>query len=244
MTRFSRTTALAALLIAMTLPCPASAENGLSGNVELGFSASGGNTEKLDLVNRNRIAHVKDHSTMALSASVRYGELRDTKNTQEIQGAFNYDYYPWKHWSLFTYASVLNNRFRDIDIRAIGAVGGKWTPLVGSKGSASLSLAGIREYNRFESDGAERRDFRWSWRTKGELLLPNKGKFTHTMFVVQGFEKPLDDYRIDSDMSLLLPLSGWTMLKTSFDLNYENRPRPGIERTDRIFSTSLILTWK
>lgn len=232
------------LLAALLVSAPAAAENGLSGSVELGFSASGGNTEKLDLMNRNRIAWVDDHSTFAASSSVRYGEVKGTKNTQEILGTFNYDYYPWTHWSLFSFASVLNNRFRDIDIRAIGSVGGKWAPFIGSRGEAALSLAAIREYDRYESDGSQEREFRWSWRTKGVLNLPDKGKLTHTTFVVQGFEKPFDDYRIDSDTSLILPISGWTLLKTTFELNYENRPRPGVERTDRVISTTLLLNWK
>lgn len=142
-------------------------------------------------------------------------------------------------------ADIPDNRLTILtSVRATGALGVKWTPLEGRRGSASLSVAGIREHERARSDESERRRFLYSWRTKAELLFGAGARLTHVTFLVQGFEKPWEDYRVDSDTHLTARIAGAISLKTSFEIDYENEPRPGVERTDTRVSTSIVANWE
>jgi hypothetical protein len=169
--------------------------------------------------------------------------VKDLKNTQEIAANLNYDYYPWKHWSVFGFTTFLNNPFRDLRIRATAAAGGKWMPLVGERGSAALSLALLREYNQFR-DRTERREFRYSWRAKGELKFGTGARLAQVTFLILDLETPFRDYRVDSDTDISAPVNSWLNVKTAYVLNYERRPRPGVETTDRRVTASLVAAWK
>lgn len=216
---------------------------GWSGAGEIGFSESGGNTDVLSLLSKGRVAHADTNSTIALAAAVLYGESDGAKNSQKLEGALNADYYPWGRWSLFGFATALNNPFRDIRIRATGALGVKWTALSGRRGSASVSVAGIREHEEARSGAATKRRFLYSWRTKSELRIGVAARLTQVTFLVQDFDKPFEDYRVDADTELAVPIAGRLDLRAAFSLDYENEPRPGVERTDRRVTTSLVATW-
>ncbi|MFN0152183.1 MAG: YdiY family protein [bacterium] len=230
------------LMCAATAPARA-ADLGWSGAAELGFAESGGNTDVLSLLSKARVAHADSNSTIALAAGVLYGESDGAKNSQKLDGALNADYYPWGRWSVFSFATVLNNPFRDIRVRATGALGAKWSALAGRRGGASISVAGIREYEEARSSEATKRRFLYSWRTKAELRFGAAARLTQITFLVQDFDKPFEDYRVDSDTELTVPIEGRVDLSAAFSLDYENEPRPGVERTDRRVTTSLVVTW-
>ncbi len=231
-------------LLALASAAPARAAGlGWSGAAELGFAESGGNTEVLSFLSKGRIARADSVSTTALAAAVLYGESDGAKNSQKLEGAFNADYYPWGRVSLFGFATVLNNPFRDIRVRATGALGAKWVALAGRRGGASISVAGIREYEEARSSEATKRRFLYSWRTKAELRFAAAARLSQITFLVQDFDKPFEDYRVDTDTELTVPIEGRLDLKAAFSLDYENEPRPGVERTDRRITTSLVVTW-
>jgi putative salt-induced outer membrane protein YdiY len=236
--------AAVAALLAVAAPRAHANALGWSARFELAASAASGNTDVLSVVNRNRIARADSVSTVALATAVAYGESDDAKNTQSLGATLNADYYPWRRWSVFSFADVLNNPFRDIRVRATGALGVKRTLLDGARGNLALSLAGIREFEQARSDRSETKRFLYSWRTKAELRLGPAARVTQIAFVAQDFEKPFEDYRLDTDTALTVKVERRIDLRVAYTFDYDNEPRPGVERTDRLLTTGLVLAFE
>lgn len=212
-----------------------------SGQVELGLTSQSGNTDRLDAFLKARASRVTPRSTLALSAALGYGEAKGEKNSQENSGAVNYDCYPWRRWSVFGFATVLNNPFQDLNTRWSVAAGGRYMLLSGRRGSLALSLAALREDERF-LDGSSRHRNRFSWRDKGELRLGARVTVTNVTFLVQSLDRPWDEYRVESTTELTAPAGEWISFRHSFRYQYDTTPRPGVERTDRKVASGIVLT--
>lgn len=212
-----------------------------SGQLEFGVTAQSGNTDKLDTTVKGRIARVGSRSTLALTGTLTYAEALGAKNAQENSGALNYDHYRWARWSLFGFSTLLNNPFQDLRFRLSVAAGVRYLAVSGSRGYLALSLAGIRETEEF-LDRTDRHRSRFSWRNKGEWRLTERLIATNVTFFVQTFSDPFDDYRVDSITNLTIPAGGVVAFRHSFRYAYDTTPRPGVETTDRKFSSSVVLT--
>lgn len=215
-----------------------------SATAEFGFTSQSGNTNKLDTSFKLRATRVTPISTLALSGSVAYGEARHVKSAQELSGGLNYDYYPWRRLSLFGFLIDFNNPFQDLRSRWSLAAGARYDVIKHERGFLALSSALLREREEFSSDRTVRKRFRFSWRDKAEWKITPTIKLTNLTFLVQSFDRPWQDYRLDSNTELLLPLGKVVALKQGFDYHYTSRPRPGVLTTDRKFFTALVVTVK
>ena len=52
-----------------------------------------------------------------------------------------------------------------------------------------------------------------------------------------------EDYRVNSETSLIAPLSSHVAIKVGYQLRYDNLPEPLRRKSDRIFLTSLQFNW-
>lgn len=211
---------------------------------ELGFTSQSGNTNRMDTAFKLRATRVTPISTLALSGSVVYGEARHVKSAQELSGGLNYDYYPWRRLSLFGFLIDFNNPFQDLRSRWSLAAGARYDVIKHERGFLALSSALLREREEFSSDRTVRQRFRFSWRDKAEWKITPTIKLTNLTFLVQSFARPWQDYRLDSNTELLLPIGKVVALKQGFDYHYTSRPRPGVLTTDRKFFTALVVTLK
>lgn len=209
--------------------------------LEVGWTSQTGNTNKLDTLIRGRASRVDARSTLALSGTLAYAEALDEKNAQENSGALNYDYYPWRRWSVFGFATLLNNPFQDLRVRLSVAAGARYLLLSGPRGLLALSLAAVREDEEF-LDGAGRHRNRFSWRNKAEWRITERLVATNLTFFVQTFSDPFDDYRVESTTELTIPAGGFLAFRHGFRYAYDTTPRPGVETTDRKLSSSVVLT--
>lgn len=225
-------------------PAPERSPAVYGATAELGFTSQSGNTNKLDTSFKLRATRVTPISTLALSGSVAYGEARHVKSAQELQGGLNYDYYPWRRLSLFGFLIDFNNPFQDLRSRWSLAGGARYDVIKHERGFLALSSALLREREEFRSDRTVRRRFRFSWRDKAEWKITPTVRLTNLTFLVQSFDRPWQDYRIDSATELLLPIGKVVALKQGFDYHYASRPRPGVQKTDRKFGTALVVTLK
>lgn len=215
----------------------------LEAQLELGVTSQSGNTDKVDLLVRGRATRIDARSTLALTGGVTYSEALGTKNAQENSGAVHYDYYPWTRWSLFGFATLLNNPFQDLRFRLSVAAGTRYRLLSGRRGSLALSLAAVREDEEFLDGGLRHRN-RFSWRGKSEWKPAERLTVTNLTFFVQTFSAPFDDYRVESTTDLTVAAGGFLALRNSFRYAYDTTPRPGVETTDRKIMSSVVLTLK
>lgn len=82
----------------------------------------------------------------------------------------------------------------------------------------------------------------------GRSTLSFKQTFASKSFVQQRVEflpnlNDSNDYRINSESSLVAPLSGSIALKASYVVRFDNQPEPTFEKTDRLLTTGLQITF-
>lgn len=83
---------------------------------------------------------------------------------------------------------------------------------------------------------------------QGRSTLSFKQTFASKSFVQQRVEflpnlNDSNDYRINSESSLVAPLSGSIALKASYVVRFDNQPEPTFEKTDRLLTTGLQITF-
>lgn len=82
----------------------------------------------------------------------------------------------------------------------------------------------------------------------GRSMVAFKQTFASKSFVQQRVEflpnlNTSNDYRINSESSLVAPLSGSIALKASYVVRFDNQPEPDFEKTDRLLTTGLQITF-
>jgi putative salt-induced outer membrane protein len=204
---------------------------------DLGFLSATGNTEVTTANVSQKITHTRGWWRFEQQLGVVYGEAGGEENANLLRGALGAEYAlrPWI--SVATGALYDRNRFAGIARRTEQYLGVVLRPLSAARDTLRLetgaSLTQQRGVDGVQNDFPAARAAAWYKHAFGE-----KAYVLQTVEAIPNLDVR-DDWRINSESSLVAPLSRVVSLKTGYVLRYDNLPEAGFRATDRFFTTGL-----
>ncbi len=231
---------LAGLLAASAASLPAQSARELTTSV--GFVNTTGNAELTSVSVDQALKFSAGPWALRQTFGTVYGENAGTVNTSLWRANLRGDRAFGEVASLFVLSAWDRNTFAGIDSR-----------LEESLGLALKAISAERRTLSFEfGAGAVQQ---WNGNDGGYQTFPSarasstyRQNFTSTAYVQQAVEvlpnlRESKDLRINTESSLVAPISTRIGLKMSYVLRYDGLPQPGFKTTDGILTTGLQITY-
>jgi len=238
----------AAAIALLAVPLGAQqAEDHWSIQAELGFNGSGGNSSYTVLRTGLKAKHLRtDVAEFEASFLIRYGKNDEKVIADDARASLKLDVWPQNRFSPFLFADVGRDKIRKLDGRFSGGAGGKWTFWTGASGKASLSAAGLYDYQDFlvvaGSTAPESESLaRWSFRTKVERKL-GAASFEQVAFYQPVWDDG-SDFVLDVTHSVSTQVLGNLSLALEHQYLRDSTPPPNVGKDDQRFAVLLKLTF-
>ncbi|MFI5235998.1 MAG: YdiY family protein [Gemmatimonadales bacterium] len=208
---------------------------------DLGYVAVGGNTNVTTYNIGEKIIFRPARWVFTQNLGVIYGKSAGIINASSIAAGVRGDYGFTPRLSIYTLGKFAHDSFAGIRSRWEESAGLSTKVFDTAYDQFSFEL-GLGLIQQTPTLGAPARNF-VSARTAGAY----RHNFTKAAFAQQTIEvlpnlKQGDDYRINSETSLVAPISSHIALKSAFVIHFDNLPEPGFKPTDRIFTSGLQIT--
>lgn len=230
------TSALAQDALAQDAP-----RNVTSGTIDFGFVQTSGNTEVTTLNAGERFNWARGRWSAVQSFAIVYGRQGDSVNTNNLRTAVRGDYKIDRVLSFFVGVAFDRNTFAGIERRFEEIMGLQFTAV--AKPRDTLRLEGGGSVTQQVAVGGLQQNFP-SARAAGSY----RHSFTERAYFQQNVEfipnmRESEDWRINTESSVVAPLSARIGLKTSYVIRYDNLPEPNFRTTDRLFTTGIQITF-
>ena len=227
-------------VLAASTPEPPS--NPWSETMELSFVDTGGNTEVTTLSFKSTLQYrftERAFGTWKLGAV--FGRSAGETNAESYQTELRGDYAVTKRTYWLGYGSWLRDTFSGIDSRTSLGTGPGYRFLVGPRHTLRGEI-GLSYSEEDSSDGAEKEYF------GGRVFGTYEYRFGEKSTISQAVEFQLDfsetdDWLLNSETALTLPLSSALALRTSYTLKHDNRPVADLKKTDTVLSIALQISF-
>ncbi len=217
---------------------------GFSGEAELAWSGSSGNTDKTDFAAGTRLEYRGDRHTDFLVASYAYGEVTDVDNTNRsfLHLRHIYQHRPTLAWEGFGQGE--RNEFARLSFRGLLGGGARFTLIEKTDVEAALLGAGVM-YSResyTELPGIEPAYTRRLWR--GNLYLVFKYqvrpgvRLANTLYYQPALEDS-EDYRLQDAFALQVDITDSLALQLSMNLTYNSLPPATVKKRDVVYRTGI-----
>ncbi len=244
LTPFARHAALAPFLLVLAVSVEA--QNAAPAVVtkataDFGFVQTSGNTQVTTLNFGEKITQKRGRLTLLQGFSIVYGKQRDSVVTNfvgaNLRGEFEID----KVLSAFAGFGYERNVFAGIERRLEQGLGLQARVFAGAKDTLRVD-AGGRLTQQLGTDGVTQ-DF-----PSARGAAAWRHGFTPAAYFQQNVEfipnlKTTDDWRFNSESSVVAPISTNIGLKLSYVIRFDNLPQPGFSETDKIFTTGIQITF-
>ncbi len=241
--------ALVASALAAAVSVPAAAQQAAAPpavitklTADFGFVQTSGNTQVTTMNVGEKLTQERGRLTLQQGFALVYGKQRDTVNTNNLRANVRGDYKIDKVLALFVGVGFDRNTFAGIERR-----------FEEQAGIAARLLAAARDTVRIEGGGSVTQQIG----TDGvqENFPSARGAmswrhgFTPAAYFQQNVEwipnlKATEDWRINTESSVVAPLSQRIGLKLSYVIRYDNLPQPGFSEVDKLFTTGIQLTFE
>ncbi len=208
---------------------------------DFGLVNTSGNTDVTTLNVGEEIKINGGRLSLTQAFSVVYGRTDGETTTSLWRGNLHGDLDLTDAVGVFALVAWERNTFAGITRRFEETLGGTFRLLAlsGTTLEAQLGLSLIQQQTTVGLDDTF---------AAGRSMISFKQTFASKSFVQQRVEflpnlKTSDDYRINSQSSLVAPLSGSIALKVSYVVRFDNQPEPTFEKTDRLLTTGLQITF-
>ncbi len=212
-------------------------EPATSFTTDLGFVSTSGNTNVSTVNIAERTVHTRGFWRFEQVFGIIYGEADGEENTNLLRAGLGveYTFRPWV--GITTGVFYDRNRFAGIARRSEEYLGFVFRVLQTPKDTLRLE-SGASLTQQLGVDGVQNnfpaaRAALWYKRT-----LSSSAFFLQTLETIPNLEVT-EDYRINSESALLAPLSQRLALKLGYVIRFDNLPETGFEKTDRIFTSGL-----
>lgn len=212
--------------------------------VDLGFNGSSGNSSFAMLNTGFKVTHLRTSvAEFEVSLQYRYGESEDRVIARSTTSSVKFDLYPQATWSPFLFGTAYRDPIRHIDVRSNGGMGAKYTFWAGQSGKASISLAGIYNYEAYDYDDPAtqiptEKTVRWSWRVKGEQTFGGKVSVENTTFYQPVWDRS-SDYYVDASSTASVTVGAGVSLFVQHQYKHDETPPPGVVSDDNNLSVGL-----
>jgi putative salt-induced outer membrane protein len=208
---------------------------------DLGYVSTSGNTQVTTMNVGEKLTHERGRLLFQQGFALVYGKQRDTVNANSIRANGRIDYKIDQTFAFFFGASFDRNTFAGISQRFEEQIGLAARILAAPfdtirvEGGASITQQlGTDDVQR--NFPAARAAFAWRHAfTPGSYFQQNV-EFIPNM-------RDGEDYRLNSESSLVAPISARIGLKLSQVARFDNMPEPGFKDTDLLFTAGLQITF-
>jgi putative salt-induced outer membrane protein len=204
---------------------------------DIGYVNTAGNTDISTLNIGEKLDYNLTHVTFKHFFSLVYGETDGNTTTSLWRTGVRADYALSSRLALFTSLGFDRNRFAGIQRRFEEGVGLGFKAIAEEKNKLEFE-AGIAVTQQRSTTDVD--DNFTSARAAGTF----QHNFTPTAFFQQMVEvlpnlELSEDLRVNSETSLVAPLSKRFAVKLSYVIRYDKLPEPTFKKTDRLFTSGL-----
>lgn len=204
---------------------------------DLGYVATTGNTRVSTVNVAERVIHTRGFWRFEQLFGVVYGEADGEENANLLRAAVGAEYAlrPWV--ALATGGLYDRNRFAGIARRTEEYLGLVFRVRQAANDTLRLETGGSLTQqlgvDGVPNDFPAARAALWYKRAFGPSAF-----FLQTLETIPNLEETTD-YRINSESAIVAPLSRRLALKLGYVIRFDNLPEEGFEKTDRIFTSGL-----
>jgi putative salt-induced outer membrane protein len=207
--------------------------------VDLGLVNAAGNTRVTTLNGAEHITFkpARTHWQFEEQVNAVYGRNQDSVTADQLKVMGRADYTVLAMVHVFVGATYERNRFAGVARRFEEIVGLALRPLDRPRDVLDLEMGSAVTQQR--STAAATDHF-----VALRVAANYKHKFTDAVYAQQSVETlpnvdDFNDTRVNSEAALVAPLSGKMALRLSYVVRFDNVPEPGFQKTDRVFSSGL-----
>lgn len=211
--------------------------------LDLGLMNAAGNTRVTTVNGAEKVAFKPTGSRWQFEeqANAVYGRDHDSVTAEQFKVTGRADYKVLAVFHLFVGGTYERNRFAGVGRRFEEIAGVALRPVDRPRDLLSIEMGSAVTQQR--STAAVEDNF-----VALRLAAIYKHLFTQTAYVQQFVESlpnvdDFNDTRVNSETSLVAPLSTRVALRMSYVVRFDNVPEPGFQKTDRVFSSGIQLAF-
>lgn len=236
-----RTLPLAVAVAVAAAAAPATAQDATKFTADFGYVTTSGNTQVTTLSVGEKFSRTRGHWTLEQAFQLVYGEQQGTVNTNFLATGVTVEYKIDNRFAGFVGGAFDRNRFAGIERRFEEQLGILWRAVMAPQDTVRFE-GGASVTQQISVDG-EQINFP-SARAAGVW----RHFFTESSYFRQSVEflpnlRNQEDWRVNSESSLVAPISSRIGLKLSYTIRFDNVPEPTFATTDRLFTTGIQLTF-
>jgi putative salt-induced outer membrane protein YdiY len=230
----------------VTPPANAPAEkNPWAFRLEMGLNGSTGNTERFNFNGRAEANRTEPDDRLKLYTEAHYGQENGVKSKNEAIAGIRYEKDLSERWFLFGKGEAEYDEFEQISYRLTGSggIGYFWVREKDLEFKTRVGV-GYQHETFFGGSNTDRPildlgyDFRWDvW----EYL-----RFTNSLTLFPSLLDPMDKWRAVMETAGEIPLAkdGLWRVRAGMRNEYNNEPRPGVDRLDTTYFLNLVYEMK
>jgi len=207
---------------------------------ECGMSGSNGNTDRVSFNGKTVARRTTVDSRLDLSLNARFAREDGAETENEIISRNRYERDFSERWFVFSSVELERDEFEDLDLRSVLTLG--TGVFVIKTQTQELKLRGGAGYQRQDFMSAPTEDEGIASLGFDYMIALNSWlKFTHQFTLLPLMNDPLEDFRIESDAGLDIPVSNDKAWRIRLGLrnHFNNQPVAGNEELDTFYTVSL-----
>lgn len=210
---------------------------------EFSFVNTSGNTDITTLAGTNLLSYqFTEKSKGFWKIGALYGKQSGETTAERYYTDLRFDHLISDRLYSYGLGGWLRDPFAGFEDRYYVGPGVGYKFLIGPKhflvGEAGLSYAS-EDY----TDGTDEAFIEGRAFGKYEYAFIEKSKFSQSLEFLYDFEDS-DNYKVNSETALISALNNHLSLKVSYNVNYNNRPRPStLDKTDTILGAAIVVSF-
>lgn len=238
----ARIAAAVALLAAPALLAQDSTTTVTKATTDLGYVETSGNTQVTTMSINEKVTHARGRLGLEQSFALVYGEQQGTVNANSLRAGVRGEVKLNEHFSVFSAVTFERNVFNGLKRRFEEQLG-----------LQLRAFAATRDTIHFQGGASVAQQTAVSGVADNFVAARAAAAWRHVFTPASYFEQLIEtlpnltdteDYRVNTESSLVAPISARVGVKLSYVIRYDNLPEPGFSSTDRLFTTGIQLTFE
>ena len=233
--------ALAALVL-LSAPSPAAAgdaapEKPTKFALDGAYVKTGGNTDVTSISGGDKLAHTTGRWLFTQEFRAVWGETDGIETAGRYGASLRSDLSVAPRLSVYALGSWRRDVFAGITRQYDEGVGLSWHAVTTKPHELDLE-GGVGLLQRLDTQHVQddfstgRAGARYKYSFTEKSYFEGRGSYVLNL-------EDSEDSQADASLALVAPISGGLSMKVGYDLNYRNRPLPGLEKTDTTFSAGI-----
>lgn len=206
-------------------------QTGWSGSAEGSYGASGGNTDESAFEGQGHVQWRGSDHTFRLIAGAARTTSGGVETVKSLLGHLRHNYRLGGRWATVAFLQAQQNPFQRLDGRYLAGIGGRYDLVDDEETLWSLGATHMWESERIQGEEGRANVQRLSAFTSLEAKLGD-GVTLDLLTFYQPRWRDFGDWRLFGQVRLEVELGGALSLFTGYQIEHDERPPAGVERTD------------